>query len=170
MRLVDFLILVLQAHGKTLEKLGVLFGDDVFLELLESSSDELHQEPPRVLPIWAPGSSRANKPSASVYAELEGAVRDLKLPAVLEFHLWAYPYYRAFIESPLDLNSHLQGGENQAHSLVDEAIAHSETWLKSLKLPPEFATHVERVAQPQWIKFRATVLKRVGKRPMGPVL
>ncbi|MGZ3688923.1 MAG: hypothetical protein ACXVBW_11515, partial [Bdellovibrionota bacterium] len=106
----------------------------------------------------------------SAYAQLESAVHEFKLPAVLEFHLWAYPHYRAFIESPLDLNSRILGPGNDAGlALVDEAVAQAEAWVKKLPLPPEASAHASRAAHVPWLRFRTTVLKRIGKRPMGPV-
>ena len=172
-RLVEFLILLLEAHAQTLQRLAALYGEDVFLEILESAGEEPEAAPSqsKVNPIWFGKSNvRGVQGAASAYAELEAAVHDLKLPAMLEFHLWAYPHYRAFIESPLDLNSTIQGtGPETAAALVEEAVSQAQVWVKKLHIPPEFSRQTESAAQLPWIRFRTTVLRRVGKRPMGTI-
>lgn len=174
MRLVDFLIHLLDAHAQTLQRLAALFGEEVLLEMLEtageSPSTEGEETPalPRLESPWLdPPSFDA---SYSPYAELEAAVHDMKLPAVFEFHLWAYPPYRAYIESPLDLNSKIRGpGGDVGTVLVDEAVAQAEAWIKKLPIPPEHGLQAERAAHIPWLRFRAEVLKRIGRRPLGPV-
>ncbi|HLE01393.1 MAG TPA: hypothetical protein VJB59_14110, partial [Bdellovibrionota bacterium] len=88
----------------------------------------------------------------------------------LEFHLWAYPHYRAFVESPIDLNSRIPGpGTDTASVLVEEAVAQAKRCVKQLPIPPELWLQTERAAEIPWLRFRTTVLKRVGRRPMGTV-
>lgn len=174
MRLVDFLILLLQAQAQTLQRLAALFGEENLVEILESAGDE----PPgreeglaaggfpelarmRWLDEPAPGSG------AFPYAELEGTVHELGLSAVLEFHLWAYPSYRSFIESPLDLNSRVRA--DAASVLIQETLAQAQAWVKKLPVAPEAGLRAERAAKVAWLKFRAEVLKRVGRRPLSAV-
>jgi hypothetical protein len=170
-RLVEFLIYLLEAHAQTLHRLAALFGEDLLLHMLEESGDRMADEaaPPRFRPEWfeppAPGGSHS-----SPYAELEGAVHELKLPAVLEFHLWAYPHYRSLIESGLELDARIPGpGGDVGVELVDEAVEQAEAWVKRLPIAQDFALQAQRAAHVPWLRFRTQVLKRIGKRPMGPV-
>jgi hypothetical protein len=174
MRLVDFLILLLETHAETLRRLAAFFGEEEFFEILEASGDEEDAEKKDnsdnqkilelVLEKPLPGASE------SVYQELEGAVQEFNLPAILEFHLWAYPHYRAFIESPLDLNSRIPGpGGNTGTALVEEAVEQAKNWIKRLHIPSHLGVQAERAAFVPWLRFRTTALKRIGRRPLGPV-
>jgi hypothetical protein len=119
-------------------------------------------------PAWF--QSPQNDHYSSPYAEIEGAVREFKLPSPLEFHLWAYPHYRAFIESELDLDSRIPGaGHDVGLALVDEAVMKAEEWIRSLPIADEFRKQAESAAHVPWLRFRTQALKRIGKRPMGPV-
>ena len=162
MKLVQFLILVLEAHAQSLQRLAAFFGEEVLFELLEMQEDE-----PRRIPVNREyfKSSVEKNISGQAYGELESAVRGMKLHPVLEFHVWAYPFYRSYIESDIDLNSITSTGTN----LVDEAVEEAKNWIKHLPLPPSFAAQAERAAEIPWVKFRAHALKKIGKRPLGPV-
>jgi hypothetical protein len=173
MRLVDFLILLLEGHAETLKRLAALFEEENLVTLLEMAGES--ERPAIEIPIelfekpWdsgGPHSALSNDP----YMELEGAVREMNLPAVLQFHLWAYPYYRAFIESPLELNCRIPGpGGDSGAALVEEALAQAQAWVRSLPMNPLVLDQASQAAHVPWLKFRSSVLKRVGKRPMGPV-
>ena len=170
MRLVEFLTFLLEAHANTLHRLAAIFGDDVLLQMLEESGERISEETSsaRFQPIWFEAAQSMG--FSSPYAELEGAVHDFKLPAVLEFHLWAYPHYRAFIESEIELDARIPGpGGDTGVALVDEAVEQAEAWIKRLPIPPEFSVQAERAAHVPWLRFRTQVLKRIGKRPFGPV-
>jgi hypothetical protein len=176
MRLVDFLIAMLEAHAQTLQRLAALLGEEILIELLESCGEEdsdsdgkADTPPPLELkPEWLDTAAPFSESSA--YGELEGAVSELKLSAMLEFHLWAYPNYRSWIESPLPLNTRIRGtGSEAGITLVDDAVANAEAWIKKLPLPPSISQQAERAAQIPWLRFRTLVLKRIGKRPLGPV-
>lgn len=170
MRLVEFLILLLTAHAETLRRLAALLGEERFLHILEDAGD---LPSPDVETQAKPTSFDRPCPMASAssaYQELEGAVREMHLPEPLEFHLWAYPHYRAFIESPIDLNSRIPGSSSDAGlALVEEAVAQAAAWVQRLPLPPQIGHQVERAAQVPWLRFRTTVLNRIGKRPMASV-
>ncbi len=171
MRLVEYLIFVLEAHAQTLQRLAAFFGEEAFLEILESADESI----PHRTTLQPPVKEAWNAPSpheiaSYAYGELEGAVLEFNLPAVLQFHLWAYPYYRKFIESDLDLNAKIQGtGSNVGLELVGEAVAEAEAWVRALPIPPAVGPQAERAAQVPWLRFRTNVLKRIGKRPLGPV-
>lgn len=180
MRLVEFLIALLEAHAETLKRLAALFGEENLIQLLEMAGDEdapksskapANEAPP--IRLIHPSYFDAPSPFSatdSTYAELEGAVHEMGLPAFLEFHLWAYPHYRAFIESPIDLNSRIPGPGGEAGvALVDEAVTQAEAWVKGLPMSELVRDQASRAAHVPWLKFRTQVLKRIGKRPMGPV-
>jgi hypothetical protein len=171
-RLVDFLVLLLEGHAETLKRLAAFFGEDRFLEMLESSDadePELPKLDDKLVPFEAIGN-RLPAGARSPYVELEGAVREFGLPAVLEFHLWAYPYYRAFIESDLDLGSFLQEGNPEAGvALADEAIRQAKEWVRKLPIPPAVSLQAEAAAAVPWIRFRTSALRKMGLRPIGPV-
>ena len=165
MRLVDFLIRVLEAHAQTLQRLAALFGEEILLELLErgaEADEESGSERVAVSLSWfkANGSDHG-----SPYAELEGAVRDFKLSPVLQFHIWAYPGYRAFIESRVELGACVVDPQ----SVVDAALASSKRFLAMLPMAQEFRNQAERAAEVPWLRFRTTVLKDLGQRPIGVV-
>lgn len=174
MRLVELLIQLLEAHASTLARLAALLGERELVEALESAADETGAVglPERLLEDrsrWL-GPAPAGGSEAAAYQELEGSVRELRLPALLEFHLWAYPPYRAFIESSLDLNSRIVGpGTDVGTVLVDAAVEQATRWVRRLPLSPEQSRLAEHEAHAPWLRFRTTVLKRIGRRPLGPV-
>jgi hypothetical protein len=172
MRLVDFLILVLEAHGRTLQRLAALFGEEPLLELLELAGENTSEDEacPALGARWFTAPSTGGSPGAA-YAELESSVHDLSLAAQLEFHVWAYPHYRAFIESPLELGARLASGgqasEDPATAVIDEAVARARDWLKKLPIPPELWNQAESAASVSWVRFRTEALKKAGRRPLG---
>ncbi|MBY0470668.1 hypothetical protein K2X30_05820 [bacterium] len=173
MRLVDFLILLLSAHGQTLVRLAALLGEEELLEILEAAGEQ--EEPPlptlsvlhKLGPLDPPENTRSER---SAYAELESTISELGLSEVLTFHVWAYPHYRAYIESPIDLNSRIHRGNNEAGlQLAEEAIFQAKEWVHNLPLPPEISKKAAKLVEQPWIRFRTEVLTRVGRRPLGPV-
>ncbi len=166
MRLVDFLILLLEAHSQTLQRLAALFGEEIVLEMLEKAADdEGAPEPnnrPRIQRAWF---TQGRDSSSSPYAELEGAVRDFQLSPVLQFHLWAYPVYRAFIESELELSARI---ENPGPA-IEAVMAGAKVWLDGMPIAHEFKLQAEKAAEVPWIRFRSSVLKGLGQRPVGVV-
>ena len=181
MRLVEFLMLLLEAHGESLLRLAAFFGEDELFEILENYGDrysELTEGVPekkaraliQKLELLPPIRSEAGL----AYQALEGTVQNLNLPPPLEFHLWAYPFYRAFVESELDLDSRIaaSGPFHAADTgtiLVEEAVAQAEAWIHHMPLPPQVSKPAERAAYVPWLRFRTNALKRIGKRPIGPV-
>lgn len=172
MRLVDLLIYLLEAQGQTLQRLAAFFGEEALLEILEQAGDASPEmetnEGDISLQILFPEGQSAHSSQSSAYAALESAVHELKLPAVFEFHLWAFPPYRQIIESPVDLQAILSpGASEQAVRLLDQVIRKSENWIKKLNIPPSVAPQAERAAQVPWIRFRSQVMKRIGLRPLA---
>jgi hypothetical protein len=132
--------------------------------MLESSGEELAiPSLNRSLIAVEPASGNAG----ARYQELEGAIHEFQLPAILEFHLWAYPYYRAFIESEMDLSSKLL--PSSSAYLIEEAMTQAKEWIKKLPIPPAVSVQSEAAAGLPWIRFRTQVLKKLGIRPMGAI-
>ncbi len=175
MRLVDFLILLLGAHAETLKRLGAFFGEEELVNLLEDAGEanEAALPPTKVSSVRAPIVWRDEptpRSNASAYAELEGNVREFDLPEVLEFHLWAYPPYRTYIESAINLGAKLApGGGESGVSLVEEACRQAEEWVKTLGIPPAVAAAAYKAAHVPWLRFRTETLKKMGRRPLGAV-
>jgi hypothetical protein len=174
MRLVEFLIKLLEAQAQTLSRLAALLGEEQLIEILESQSDTPEKDSsPLSNKLSSLFASDPRGGASHIYAELAGAVREWNLPAMLEFHLWAYPHYRAFVESELDLNARLRmSGENTEDPgvlLVDEAVKEASLWMKRLPLKPEIGRQAELAAQVPWLRFRTEVMKRMGRRPLGAI-
>lgn len=181
MRLVEFLILLLEAHSQSLRQLSAFLGEEKLLQILEDYGDRFNEITQghiqtRVIEFVEKLSFEEPIPhkSSSAYQELEGSVHEFQLPAVLEFHLWTYPFYRAFIESSHDLNARIPRSSafqssNVGSLLVDETLAQAHSWIHHIPFPPQICQHAEKAAWVPWLRFRTHTLKRIGKRPMGPV-
>ncbi|HUP58147.1 MAG TPA: hypothetical protein VM598_11885 [Bdellovibrionota bacterium] len=164
MRLVDFLIRLLEAHSQTLQRLAALFGEEILLEMLEKAAERTPEPTaPRIQFGWF--SKGGGQTFGSPYAELEGAVRELTLSPVLQFHLWAYPVYRAFIESELELSARMENPQ----PAIDVVLDGAKVWLDTLPIASEFRLQAEKAAEVPWIRFRSSVLKGLGQRPIGVV-
>lgn len=177
MRLVDFLINLLNAHADTLKQLREILTEEGLIEILENAlvntqeieNPSLEPKPTNLIWFTRPNSPSSFSPSTA-YTELENAVRTLNLPPILEFYLWSYPHYRAFIESPLDLNSQIQGNDSHAAiALVNEAMDQAKSWIRKLHLHPEVSKSAEIASQAAWTRFRTRVMKRVGLRPFETI-
>ena len=180
MRLVDFLVLLLGAQAEALKRLAAFFGEEVLVAMLEDAGESFDDrrlaglEPAKYASTsagkiaWTPPQTPHT--NANAYSELEGTVRELALPEVLEFHLWAYPHYRAFIESAIDLDARLPAGGGESGTfLIDEAVAAADAWTKELPIPPAVSAAAFKAAQVPWIRFRTEALKKMGRRPLGAV-
>jgi len=168
MYLYEFLIHLLDAQAKTLQRLAALFGEDILMQMLEAAgekADEEGREYPGIDPNWFKSPAASNTEGA--YSELEDSVRSFKLPAVLEFHLWAYPGYRGFIESSLELGQRINPASGEV--LVDETVRFAMSWVRTLPIPGEFMKRAESAAQVPWVRYRTEVLKKIGKRPLGAI-
>ena len=176
MSLSEFLAEILQAHGQVLLRLAALLGEEELLELLEQAEEmdnptkSLWESDTRARLVSSPRGSAPDGLSL-----IQSAVLEMNLPSVLEFYVWAYPHYRAFIESGIDLSFRIPrvtptGGPSESGvSLVEEAVSQGKEWFRKLPIHPTMASAAERAAEIPWLRFRAEVLKRVGKRPLGPV-
>jgi hypothetical protein len=174
-KLVDFLVSLLEAHAQALTRLAALMTEESLLEVLEragESEEELESPVLKSLPHWARGGHPTGV--AAAYAQLETAVRGFGLPQFLLFHLWTYPHYRALIENATDLNAIIPEGDDStpsdmASSLVDESVEQAKLWVRSLGLAPDLGARAEKAAEVPWLKFRAAMLAKLGKRRLGAV-
>jgi hypothetical protein len=168
MKLERYLIFVLVAHSHTLHRLAAYFGEEDFLEILESigeipitpSPEPLHRE-------WF--SNPTTQDQSSAFFRLQGAVQELKLGPVLEFHLWAYPYYRFIIESSISLNSEICLTGHALEKMVESAMQEAEKWIQFLPIPPRYGKNAERIALIPWLRFRSEVLKSSGRRAISRI-
>jgi hypothetical protein len=164
----EFIINILRAHAQTLHRLAAFFGEAELLEILETlgESTEDSELSFKIKEEWLTTPAGPETPFA--YLELEGAVHDMHLSSVLEFHLWAYPFYRAIIESSVNLKSKIpdQPGSRVLETLVEEAIVQAQTWIEKLPIPHVLANQTRSIAQVPWVRFRTTVLGRTGRRPV----
>lgn len=166
MRLTDFLICLLQFHSRVLRSLQDLLGEEALLAVLERSAEEGPSISYSTLKRLAP-SDGARKIQAlrsspvSPYEELESAVSSSDLHHALQFHLWAYPSYRALIESSLGLDEALPGS---AEPWVQESLAHSETWYATLPLPGEIRVQADPPIEAARTWLQMEVRKRCGEK------
>lgn len=179
-RMVDFMIDVLRAHGQTLQRLAAFYGEDELLEMLETIGDQSFPQVDSIemAPEWfeteekltdGGGKDKADpvKMQAQAYAELEWAVRELKLPPTLEFHLWAYPFYRSLIESSIDLSRSLRTSDTGAGPiLIEKAITFAKVWIQALPIPPEQSQQTEQLAWNSWLRFRSEAMKKFKAQPV----
>ncbi|NDD91763.1 hypothetical protein EBZ37_06735, partial [bacterium] len=105
MKLAEFLAEILQAHGQVLLRLAALLGEEELLELLEQveeidrSGENAWEHQTRARLVSSPGDTAQDG-----LAIIQSSVLEMNLPSFLEFYVWAYPHYRAFIESGIDLS------------------------------------------------------------------
>lgn len=180
MRWVEFLTAVLEAQALTLDRLAALLGQDVVLKVLERAGERAEDLPPerwdRPPPEWfEPVATGPFAPDeGEAYAELASAVAALRVPEVLEFHLWAYPHYRAWIEGAepslqARIDHRFGPKRDSGLQLVELALRGHALWVAELALAEPFQTQIARAAEIPWLRFRTQTLKRIGQRPMGPV-
>ena len=176
-RFVDLLIFILQTHAETLKRLAAFFGEEEFLEVLENSQ-ELPQSVSKngefiLKTEWFEEGTEGNsgRNGSSAYFELEDSVRELNLPAPLEFHLWAYPFYRTLIESGVELDSVIS--KAQSPSPLDQLIAgateQAQEWVRTLSISPGVFPQAESAALNPWVRFRTRVLNKAGRKALSSV-
>jgi hypothetical protein len=175
MTVLEFLILILKTHAESLQRLAAFYGEDPLLDLLEKAGEieeNNEQRGPTSLFIlkkqwFLPAPLALIK--TSPYTELEGTVHEMNLPEFLEFHLWAYPYYRTLIESPVDIKMKINPAEAGSEMLVKEAVFQAKRWLGQLPIQPYHLQQVETLALVPWFRFQNEALRRIGKRPLDAV-
>jgi hypothetical protein len=184
--LAEFLIHVLAAHARTLDELAEFLGGEPLLELLElaGSCEAESGYPPEPPGTYHPDPAQFDAPPAALptpgldgatcspYASIAVSVRQLKLAPSLEFYVWAYPFYRGLIESPIELEARLRLPESDSPAelpLLAAALRSAQAWLAALPLPEPLKPEAERASQASWLRFRSEVLKALGVRPIQGV-
>lgn len=188
LRVVDYLAQLLTHQAEVLRGLEDLFGETVLMACLERDAEPaLPPSTPwlsteaRQAALLGPESAStlgerlrdvAGRPPAtdpaSAYALLATTVRDLKLPEPWEFHLWAYPYYRVWIEGPWNLESVIRTDTKSTEAasldaLIQEALASGIHWVERLGLPEPYRGQAMGIAESVWLKFRTRVLTQAGR-------
>jgi hypothetical protein len=174
-RLVDFLIGILKTHAESLNRLAALFGEDLVFDMLENAPEDfpspaVSQEWEKLFSLFAPlPTSGPLGDAESAYRRLESEVSDQKMAEFLEFHVWAFPFYRAFAESALDLRAPVQNSESAAQ-LIDAAVMAAKEWRAQLPIAEEYRARAESAASLPWIRFRTELMDRFGTRRLGTVI
>ena len=166
-RIVDLLTALLTAHAETLVRLSALLGEEELLRLLDDFEDPIPEEGLRVQGEWSAASVQVlpagEQMAHSPYALLEGTVRELGLPAFLEFYLWAFPPYRFFIEGATPLDARFTDGA-PLERLTKALIEDGQQWVRSLHVPSQVSRELEQSQKSPWLKFRSSVMDRGGAR------
>lgn len=175
MSLSSLLILLLEAHGEGLKRLAAFFGEEAFMEIVETAEDDATSaaEPASHarLSAIARQSERVERiqtlETDQGYREIQASVRELGLPEFLEFYLWAFPPYRALVENAVELGAHLPSENKElSRELVEGVIQGANFWLRSLPIPAASAAAAERAYQVPWLRFRGAALKGMGLSPL----
>jgi len=170
---VDFLVLLLQTHGRLLCDLREQFGADLLVRVLANYKTQ--ELPLQSSKLWELFPLKPRSPhSPFPFEALERPVRDLGLADDLEFFVWAYPYYRTFVESNVDLNETLPFQDQQVvAALVDEATRMSVSWIESMPIPTgapaDSREKVVAVSRQQWLRFRTDLFRKNGQSPFQRV-
>jgi hypothetical protein len=171
-RLVDFLIGILKTHAESLNRLAALFGEDLLFDMLENAPEEFPSEAltaewEKLFAYFAPlPTSGPLGDAEAAYRRLESEVSDQKMAEFLEFHVWAFPFYRTFAESALDLRAPVQNAESAA-KLIDSAVQAAKAWRQNLPIAEEFRARAESAAAHPWIRYRTELMDRFGTRRLG---
>lgn len=170
-RWVDFLVLVLGAHGAVLQKLSESMGEDVLVEIFENIETFSEPESKSLQSgFWENGSGQTPQAllrGENPYEWIEINVRKFSLPPRLEFYLWSYPYYRTLIESSCPLYFPLASHPDVSKDLINEALAAYELWIKDLCLPEKVEILVSRLGAPVWKEFETLILRPLTLRSLS---
>lgn len=171
MLLADFLGEFLGAHAEALGRLADLMSEDIVIQLMEDErphtpSPELKQI---VDQIWDPKNTI--QVTESPYMTIEQWVRQHRIPKQVEFYVWAYPAYRMIIESSLtpESNSVLKPDDKRYDALFAACRNEGLAWIRSQKLDEPLHTAAEKSVDLAWVKFRANMLKRLGRKTLSVV-
>ncbi len=169
LRIVDLLTALLTAHAETLVRLSALLGEEELLGLLDEFEDPVPEDGLKVSLEWNEGSvevlPRGETLPHSPYALLEGTVRELGLPAFLEFYLWAFPPYRFFVEGSTPLDARFtEAGAASLDRLTRALMEDGLQWVRNLRVPSSVSRELEQSQKSPWLKFRSSVMDRAGAR------
>ncbi len=173
MRLVEYLVEVLTTQAQVLIEMRDLFGETVLLHALENRGEPPNESLSPDANIFKPPLT-AEALDDSPYTLLQSAVRGAHLPAALEFHLWAYPHYRAWIESQAALHwrtrPSLTPPEESESLLILPALQTARSWVASFGFTPEIETKIARRVEQHWIRFRSKILQKLGRASIRPLI
>ncbi len=169
----EFLVAMLKAQGDTLARLGEFWGETRALDLLEER-DESHDSDVYSARLHAElslAAKRALRADPATYAALQAVVMESGLSEPLAFHLWAYPAYRALMESNLPLSLPIAGPDEPDGTqplgvhLIEETVEWAKVWLDSLRLPIAMQPQVRITFDAVWLRFRNQILRGLGRNP-----
>jgi hypothetical protein len=167
----DLLALLLQTQAETLMRLGALFGEDTLLDMLENSDEPREDSPERAKPLlsqWTePSAIRGVPDSGAAYARISNAVSGRGIPEFFEFHVFAWPYYRVWVEGEIDFNRVIR--VDAAPVIAEAALAASRAFVDRLPMPDEYRPRARAAAEVPWVKFAGDVKARAGARRLSAV-
>ncbi|MGE0614719.1 MAG: hypothetical protein AB7P04_03685 [Bacteriovoracia bacterium] len=168
MKLCEFLTLLLRTQGRVLQELLATCGEGRLAQLLRDNEVTARISVQGLQLVHGPMSYQGH---GEGFAMIEQTVTDLALPEEIEFHLWSYPFYRAFIESELGLDSTIRNDKaNELSALLDEAIASAHHWGECL-VPKDgdaaLARKVQAVVSQNYLRFRTDFLRKTGGRALS---
>lgn len=170
--------LILRAQGLFLHQMAEYLGPEVASQILEEAGESTDPDQPHIhvpgLPTLRSILSTQAPPDfepgdhGAVYLNIESTVRELNLPAMMEFYLWSYPAYRVLAEGSWPLPTPLHTwSRDLLQSVVEEIIQDHAEWLKSLHLPHKPLGTLSQAADPHWRAFRAQAFKDLGFSPLS---
>ncbi|MBI3535751.1 MAG: hypothetical protein HY072_09745 [Deltaproteobacteria bacterium] len=173
MQLADFLSSILSTHGKIIKHLEHDFGEQTLLKILENLVMALTNRPPPSLEtkqftFLAP-SFPTNPYSSPRFAieKLKSTVAELHLSNTLEFYLLSYPFYRAFIESPIALNANIANkNTNNIDKLASYALLFAKDWIIKLPISQNKIPELLKLSETYWLRFRWHMLRQFKINPL----
>lgn len=170
MSLSGFLALVLQAYAHTLQRLAAVLGDKELCSILNETENMHTTARPKTLNILCNVNQSTTELDEHPFNHIEKAVTAVNLSEQLVFHVWSYPYYRAFVESSVMLDTSIQvPGTENGTELVEEAVNTAMGWINAMAIPPSLKNAANEAAKEPWLQFRTKTLKMLGKRPIQAI-
>lgn len=165
MKLIDFLILMLEAQAEVIRTLLRKMNEKETVELLEKYHSDLQEPQP---PAFIEALNEANPLSEEEelpFPDLDQAIRKFNFSFALEDQLISFPLYRAYLENCANLNGNIQLTTTQnGESLIEEALFHGHSYYLHLPIPRSYEREFKRDCEMAWLRFRTQTLKRMGKK------
>jgi len=168
MKLGEFLRELLLIHGEVLKNLSAVFGKTVLVEILEAAGEREDLICVPYLDFFESDNSD-EEVGGAYYESIQVGVESLKLPPELAFHCWAFPIYRAYVESELPLNANLKRDSDSEIKLFELTNSQIEGWLRSLALPEKIHKSAAKAVFPTWLRLRTKILESSGQPVLKPV-
>ncbi len=164
MNLLHFTTLTLQTQSKILRLLSETFGSASFLKVLEQTEFFLEQTPVLGLHPSDFESTAPHPYDLPPFQMIHDTLKSLQISYDLEFYLLSYPFYRALIESSIDLNSKIP--KETALHLTQAALKSAEIWNERLCISENSRLKLAPILKAFWLKFRTDVLKFYNLGPL----